>query len=245
MNKLKTLRKENNLTQEELAKKIGVNLRTLQKWENGESSIRTKNAEKLAKYFSVNVGDLLDLDVTIEPKFLNLNKTRKYFNLSLETLSVLLGLPKNSLDAWENERNFIPFKEASKLYNYLNIKREDFIKIVAQNNLEFEFSISDFFDEIDIEKINKLSHKKNEDIKASQTLLKSYINDPIKFQKLKEGLSDIDEGYFLILQRFIIADKEVGANFSDMLIDYITLTKTDREIVSDLVYKLANRNKDN
>ncbi|HGA1241619.1 TPA: helix-turn-helix domain-containing protein, partial [Streptococcus suis] len=31
MNKLKTLRKENNLTQEELAKKIGVNLRTLQK----------------------------------------------------------------------------------------------------------------------------------------------------------------------------------------------------------------------
>lgn len=59
MNKLKTLRKENNLTQEELAKKIGVNLRTLQKWENGESSIRTKNAEKLAKHFGVSVGYLL------------------------------------------------------------------------------------------------------------------------------------------------------------------------------------------
>ncbi|HEL2685710.1 TPA: helix-turn-helix transcriptional regulator [Streptococcus suis] len=61
MNKLKTLRKENNLTQEELAKKIGVNLRTLQKWENGESSIRTKNAEKLAKHFGVSVGYLLGL----------------------------------------------------------------------------------------------------------------------------------------------------------------------------------------
>lgn len=59
MNKLKTLRKENNLTQEELAQKIGVNLRTLQKWENGESSIRTKNAEKLAKHFGVSVGYLL------------------------------------------------------------------------------------------------------------------------------------------------------------------------------------------
>lgn len=59
MNKLKTLRKENNLTQEELAQKIGVNLRTLQKWENGESSIRTKNAEKLAKHFGVSVGQLL------------------------------------------------------------------------------------------------------------------------------------------------------------------------------------------
>ncbi|MCO8172646.1 helix-turn-helix domain-containing protein [Streptococcus suis] len=59
MNKLKTLRKENNLTQEELAKKIGVNLRTLQKWENGESSIRTKNAKKLADHFGVSVGYLL------------------------------------------------------------------------------------------------------------------------------------------------------------------------------------------
>ncbi len=59
MNKLKILRKENKLTQDELAKKIGVNLRTLQKWENGESSIRKKNAEKLAKHFGVSVGYLL------------------------------------------------------------------------------------------------------------------------------------------------------------------------------------------
>ena len=65
MNKLKSLRKESNLTQDELAKKIGVNLRTLQKWENGESSIRAKNAEKLAKHFGVSVGYLLGHDVKI------------------------------------------------------------------------------------------------------------------------------------------------------------------------------------
>lgn len=59
MNNLKKLRKENNLTQDELSKKIGINLRTLQKWENGESSIRKKNAEKLAKHFGVSVGYLL------------------------------------------------------------------------------------------------------------------------------------------------------------------------------------------
>ncbi|CYW15210.1 helix-turn-helix transcriptional regulator [Streptococcus suis] len=67
MNKLKTLRKENNLTQEELAKKIGVNLRTLQKWENGESSIRTKNAKKLAKHFGVSVGYLLGYENHKDP----------------------------------------------------------------------------------------------------------------------------------------------------------------------------------
>lgn len=62
MNRLKKLRKENDLTQDELSKIIGVNLRTLQKWENGESSIRKKNAEKLAKNFGVSVGYLLGYD---------------------------------------------------------------------------------------------------------------------------------------------------------------------------------------
>lgn len=62
MNRLKELRKENDLTQDELSKIIGVNLRTLQKWENGESSIRKKNAEKLAKNFGVSVGYLLGYD---------------------------------------------------------------------------------------------------------------------------------------------------------------------------------------
>lgn len=62
MNRLKELRKENDLTQDELSKIIGVNLRTLQKWENGESSIRKKNAEKLAENFGVSVGYLLGYD---------------------------------------------------------------------------------------------------------------------------------------------------------------------------------------
>lgn len=59
MNNLRNLRKESNLTQDELSKIIGVNLRTLQKWENGESSIRKKNAEKLSEHFGVSVGYLL------------------------------------------------------------------------------------------------------------------------------------------------------------------------------------------
>ncbi|HGA1223336.1 TPA: helix-turn-helix domain-containing protein, partial [Streptococcus suis] len=97
MNKLKTLRKENNLTQEELAKKIGVNLRTLQKWENGESSIRTKNAEKLAKHFGVSVGYLLGYEDKVKKEFYkqldlyNLDEFRKFrIKLNIE-LSLLNG----------------------------------------------------------------------------------------------------------------------------------------------------------
>lgn len=245
MNRLKELRQEKKLSQFDIADMLLVSTKTISRWESGESQIKPDKAKALANFFGVSVGYLLGLDEATEPKFLTLDKTRKFFNLSIDTLSVLLGLPKEVLETWENEKNFIPFKEASKLYNYLDITRDNFIKIVADNNLEFDFTIADFFNEIDIEELNKVSLKKQEEAKQAYTFLESYIDDPIKFNRLKKGLSDIDEGYFSIVLRLVIADKELGTNFSDILIDYITLDKRDREIAYDLIKKLASRNTDN
>lgn len=59
MNRLKELRKEKKLTQEDLAGKIGVSKITILRWENGERQIKPEKAEQLAKYFRVNVGYLL------------------------------------------------------------------------------------------------------------------------------------------------------------------------------------------
>ncbi|MBM7635585.1 helix-turn-helix domain-containing protein [Streptococcus saliviloxodontae] len=58
-NRLKELRKAIKKTQKEFAKENDIPLRTLQNWENGESQIKPKNAEKLAKVFEVSVGYLL------------------------------------------------------------------------------------------------------------------------------------------------------------------------------------------
>lgn len=59
MNRLKELRKEKGLTQKNLSKEIGIPLRTIQNWENGESNIKPERAEDLADYFDVNVSYLL------------------------------------------------------------------------------------------------------------------------------------------------------------------------------------------
>lgn len=59
MNRLKELRKEKNLTQQELADYMQVTRRGYQKWENGESQIKTEKAEKLADFFGVNTAYLL------------------------------------------------------------------------------------------------------------------------------------------------------------------------------------------
>lgn len=62
MNRLKQLRKQKKLTQQELAEIIRVHHRTLQNWENGNAQIFPKNQKALAEYFGVSVGYLLGLD---------------------------------------------------------------------------------------------------------------------------------------------------------------------------------------
>ena len=59
MNRLKELRKEKKLSQKEIAKEMSISVKTLSRWENGESQIKPEKAQQLAKYFEVSVGYLL------------------------------------------------------------------------------------------------------------------------------------------------------------------------------------------
>ena len=59
MNRLKELRKEKKLTQEELAGEIGVTEKTISRWENEEVQIKPDKTQELADYFGVSVGYLL------------------------------------------------------------------------------------------------------------------------------------------------------------------------------------------
>lgn len=60
-NRLKELRKQAGMTQEELSKEIGVIRKTVSNWERGFSRISPEYAERLAKYFQVSVGYLLSV----------------------------------------------------------------------------------------------------------------------------------------------------------------------------------------
>lgn len=111
MNKIKELREKTGLSQEKLAEKLEVNLRTLQRWENNETAIRKKNAEKLADFFNVSVPYLLGYDEAelslkeaqnlISTK-LELSKeiafesTKVYKNIILSTLELLDLLKKKA-----------------------------------------------------------------------------------------------------------------------------------------------------
>lgn len=59
MNRVKQLRKEKGLTQQDLSEAIAAPARSIQRWENGESQIKTNRADELADFFGVSVGYLL------------------------------------------------------------------------------------------------------------------------------------------------------------------------------------------
>ena len=59
MNRIKELRKEKKLTQQDVADAMGISRRGFQKWENGESQIKPDKAQQLADFFGVSVGYLL------------------------------------------------------------------------------------------------------------------------------------------------------------------------------------------
>ena len=61
-NRLTDLRKQHNLTQEELADKIGVSRQTISKWEGALASPDTDNLIALSKLYGISIDELLDVD---------------------------------------------------------------------------------------------------------------------------------------------------------------------------------------
>lgn len=60
---LKKIRKENNLSQEQLAEKLGVSRQAVSKWESNQAYPEMDKVLQLAQMFQLNVDDLLNQDI--------------------------------------------------------------------------------------------------------------------------------------------------------------------------------------
>lgn len=70
---IKKLRKENNLTQKDLADKYGVTYQAVSKWETGKNIPDISLLKEISKDFNVNIEDLLEGKETKKEK-ININK---------------------------------------------------------------------------------------------------------------------------------------------------------------------------
>ena len=129
MNRLKQLRKEKRLTQQELSEAIGVTRRGFQKWENGESQIKSNNAKELADYFGVSVGYLLGYEPESE-QVSNYKKIKIHFSNGEELSFIVINFTEKELTkitSQFNNGNLMRIRNLSvnpKNINYFSI--EDF-----------------------------------------------------------------------------------------------------------------------
>ena len=94
--KLKELRKEKGLTQEELANQLFVSRTLISKYESGAIYPTKENAEKIAQFFNVNLSDLIDsnetISIALNDQETNSNKIHKVLSFLIIYLSTLINI---------------------------------------------------------------------------------------------------------------------------------------------------------
>lgn len=85
--KIAELRKKNNLSQEELAEKVGVARQTISKWEIGDTIPDINQVKLISKIFSISIDELVDNDINnvIVEKVSN---TEKLAGITIKILKV-------------------------------------------------------------------------------------------------------------------------------------------------------------
>ena len=68
-NRLLTLRKQFNLSQEDLAARLGISRQAVSRWERAEASPDTDNLIALSKLYNVSIDSLLAMDADGEENF--------------------------------------------------------------------------------------------------------------------------------------------------------------------------------
>ena len=76
-NKLYNLRKQQGISQEELAGKLNVSRQTVSKWELGESIPDIENCYKICKYFDITLDELIEDNQAPNKKTKRKKLTRK------------------------------------------------------------------------------------------------------------------------------------------------------------------------
>lgn len=85
--KIAELRKKNNLSQEEIAEKVGVARQTISKWEIGDTTPDINQVKIISKIFNISIDELVDNDINnvIVEKVSN---TEKLAGITIKILKV-------------------------------------------------------------------------------------------------------------------------------------------------------------
>ena len=90
---LKKIRKDNNLSQEQLAEKLGVSRQAISKWESGAAYPEMEKIIQLCDKFDMNIDDLLHRDIReIKGEQTSKNNLNKFIDSFLNYITDTINL---------------------------------------------------------------------------------------------------------------------------------------------------------
>ena len=158
--KLKMLRKENNLTQEELAEKLNVSRQAITKWESGDGTPDIENLKQISILFNTTIDELVkeDKNITIEIKEkytymeeLEIDHT-KHFDIHISKIY---------------ELNIMPNAEEKVKIELLSNEEENLSEV-------FKIKFDNLYNKLDVDVKSK---KQAKDISINMYLPEKYIED--------------------------------------------------------------------
>lgn len=174
--KLKMLRKENNLTQEELAEKLYVSRQAVTKWESGDGTPDIENLKQISELFNISIDELVkeDKNVTIENE-------EKYTYVEELEIDHTKHFDIHTCKIYE--LNIIPNAEEKV--------RIELLSDIEENLKEsFKISFDDLYNNLDIDIKSK---KQAQDIVINMYLPEKYIDEIELDSKMKKlNISNLD-----------------------------------------------------
>ena len=172
---IRKIRKDNNLTQADFAKEMGVTYQAVSKWENGKNIPDISILKKISNKYNININDLLDG---------NNIKNKDFLKIIILVLVIIVVVFCSSFYIVKN--NSFEFKQVSSNCSVFTLNGS-----IAYNNNTSSIYISDIGycgkkDDTNYKKISCVLYEKYNDIdkKISKSKTKTNI-------KLEDYLNDV------------------------------------------------------
>lgn len=161
--KLKILRKEMELTQEQLAEKLDVSRQAITKWETSEGIPDIENLKQISEFFNISIDELVkqEKDLKIEEK--------KEFSY-IEELEIDHSKHYDINICQIGELNIAQNNEEKVRIEVLSNREEDMKDIL-------KIKLDNLYNKLDIDIINKEKTMQHKDIKVFIFLPQKYIDD--------------------------------------------------------------------
>lgn len=169
--RIKEIRKKNKLTQDELAKKVGISKNGLWNYENDKREISIELIQKIADTFNVPLSDLIEEENPIRKTQKEIEKLKSIiFDLTIksaEQTNIFDSLLNELIDNPENEE----IKEKLALAEEESNKIDNFILSVERNLEESEMKLKTLLSKADtFEEFGDFYTDKKEEIEGEYLL---------------------------------------------------------------------------